>query len=236
MRLNRYLAACGLGSRRAVEDFIRDRRVVINGVVEETLGRDILESDRVEVDGKTVRPDSHEYLLLHKPAGVVTTMFDTHERPTVADLMHGDKRLFPVGRLDVDTSGLLVMTNDGEFANRLSHPRYGVTKTYEALVRGIVSEENLRRLASGVELDDGMTAPATVKLQFVRGNQTCIELVLHEGRNRQVRRMCDVIGHHVDALRRTAYGDLTLGMLAPGKARPINRKELAGLRRATGGS
>ena len=234
MRLNRYLAACGLGSRRSVEEIASSGRVTINGELELTPGRDVAAGDVVRVDGRIVAPDTFEHVLLHKPAGTVTTMSDTHGRPTVADLVPSRARLFPVGRLDTNTTGVLLMTNDGELANRLMHPSYGVDKTYEALVRGLPSDAAITALCLGVTLDDGKTAPAQARVLHTGRGGATIEITVHEGRNHQVRRMCEAVGHPVIALRRTAYGGLMLGQLGMGRHRPLTAGELTALRRATG--
>ena len=234
MRLNRYLAACGLGSRRAVEQLALDGRVTINDVVELTPGRDVADGDVVRLDGRIVAPDAFEYVLLHKPAGTVTTLSDTHGRPTVGDLVRSSARLFPVGRLDTNTTGVLLLTNDGELANRLMHPSFGVDKTYEALVRGTVTDAAVQALCLGVTLDDGKTAPAQARILHTGRGGTTLEITVHEGKNHQVRRMCEAVGHEVIALRRTSYGGLTLGQLGMGRQRALTLAEVEGLRQATG--
>jgi 23S rRNA pseudouridine2605 synthase len=231
-RLNRYLAACGLGSRRGVEELISAGRVTIDGVVATSPGERVGEGAQVAVDGRPTAPDEHAYVLLHKPADVVTTVRDTHGRQTVIDLVGADRRLFPVGRLDAGTTGLLLLTNDGELAARLMHPRHGVEKTYEATVVGAVTAETAARLAAGVELDGRRTAPARVRVLRASGRQSVVELVLHEGRKRQVRRMCEAVGHHVLSLHRSAYAGLRLGTLPPGASRPLRPAELELLRAA----
>ncbi len=231
-RLNRYLAACGLGSRRGVEVFVAEGRVTIDGVVATAPGQRVPEGASVELDGRPVAPDEHAYVLLHKPADVVTTVRDTHGRRTVVDLVGADRRLFPVGRLDADTTGLLLLTNDGELAARLMHPRHGVEKTYEATVRGAMSAESAARLAAGIELDGKRTAPARVRILRASGRSSVVEIVLHEGRKRQVRRMCEEVGHHVISLHRSAYAGLRLGSLAPGASRPLRAAEVELLRAA----
>ncbi len=225
-RLQKVLARVGLGSRRVCEDLIDEGRVTVNGEVA-VLGRRVeIDADLVEVDGAPVgvRPDL-VYYLLNKPAGVVTTSSDTHGRPTVVDLVPAEPRVFAVGRLDLDTEGLLLLTNDGELANRLAHPSHGVEKEYLAEVRGEPSRAALRRLREGIELDDGLTAPAQVALVA----PTLVRLTIHEGRNRQVRRMLDAVGHPVQRLIRTRIGPLTDRRLAPGAWRHLTLDE----RRAT---
>jgi pseudouridine synthase len=226
VRLNRYLASAGVGSRRAVDELIRAGRVTVNGQVGE-LGGAVGEGDVVAVDGRTVAPQELAYLMLHKPPGVVTTASDPQRRRTVLDLVESPQRVYPVGRLDRDTTGLLLLTNDGELANRLAHPRHGVEKTYVAEVEGDPPPDVLRRLAEGVELDDGPTAAARVR----RLGAGRIELVIHEGRNRQVRRMCEAVGHPVRRLHRSAYGSLELGALAEGRWRALTSEEVDALRR-----
>ncbi len=226
VRLNRYLASAGVAARRSADELIRAGRVTVNGAVAE-LGTAVEEGDRVEVDGRPVAVEALVHLMLHKPAGVVTTASDTHGRQTVLDLVHAPERVFPVGRLDRDTTGLLLLTNDGGLAHRLMHPRHGVPKTYRVTVKGTPSDEALARLAGGVELDDGPTAPAEVR----RIGPGELELTIHEGRNRQVRRMCDAVGHPVRTLHRSAYAGLELGGLALGRWRPLTEAEVETLSR-----
>ncbi len=190
------------------------------------------EGARVELDGLPVSPDAHDYVLLNKPKEVVTTVRDTHGRRTVIDLIGADHRLFPVGRLDAETTGLLLLTNDGDLAARLMHPRHGVEKTYEATVRGAVTSLTAARLASGIELDGKRTAPARVKVLHATGRQSVVEIVLHEGRKRQVRRMCEAVGHPVIGLHRSAYAGLRLGALEAGASRSLLPAEVELLRGA----
>ncbi len=229
MRLNRYLARAGVASRRGADELIKAGRVHVNGAVGE-LNTFVQASDVVEVDGARVGKQALAHVLLHKPLGVVTTASDPQGRPTVVDLVGHDSRVVPVGRLDVDTSGALLLTNDGDLAHRLAHPRYGVDKTYVADVEGEPSDDVIRRLAEGVELEDGLTAPARVR----RTGRSRLELVLHEGRNRQVRRMCEAVGHPVRRLRRTGYAGLDVQGVAPGEWRELGGDEVAALRRLVG--
>jgi 23S rRNA pseudouridine2605 synthase len=223
------LAAAGVASRRAVEELIAEGRVTVNGDVAQ-LGRRVdVDHDRVAVDGVpvAVRPGL-VYYLLNKPAGVVSTASDPEGRPTVVSLVPAQPRVFPVGRLDAGTEGLLVLTNDGELAHHLTHPRFGVDKEYVAQVEGRPSPGAVRRLREGVELDDGRTAPARVSLMA----PDTLRLVIHEGRNRQVRRMCDAVGHPVRRLVRTRIGPVADRQLAPGRWRPLTRDEVRRLSEA----
>lgn len=229
IRLQKVLAQRGYGSRRTCEELIEAGRVRVNGEIA-VLGRRIdPDHDLVEVDGHHVgvRPDL-VYYLLNKPAGVVTTARDPQGRRTVVELVPAEPRVFPVGRLDYDTEGLLLLTNDGELTNRLTHPRYGIEKEYLAEVSGTVSAGALRQLRDGVELEDGKTAPAKVS-QPDRG---VLRIAIHEGRNRQVRRMCEAVGHPVTRLVRVRVGPLTDRRLAPGSWRLLTPDELKALEQA----
>jgi 23S rRNA pseudouridine2605 synthase len=228
MRLNAYLARAGVASRRGAEELIRAGRVRVNGEVA-ALATFVEAGDRVELDGRALALEQLAYVLLHKPGGVVTTASDPHGRPTVVQLVGVPQRVVPVGRLDADTTGALLLTNDGPLAHRLMHPRYQVDKVYEAEVEGEPDDEALRRLAEGVELDDGPTAPAGVR----RLGPSRLELTLHEGRKHQVKRMCEAVGHPVRRLHRSAYAGLSLGGVAPGEWRELTQDEVAALRAAT---
>ncbi len=228
-RLQKVLALAGFGSRRVCEDLIDDGRVTVNGEVA-VLGRRVeVDNDIVEVDGVPVgvRPGL-VYYLLNKPAGVVTTADDPGGRPTVVSMVPSEPRVHPVGRLDMDTEGLIIVTNDGELTHRLTHPSFGVDKEYVAEVRGTVGRGALRKLRDGVELDDGPTAPARASTLA----PNIIRLVIHEGRNRQVRRMCEAVGHPVLRLVRTRIGPLRDTLLAPGESRSLTTDEIRGLERA----
>jgi 23S rRNA pseudouridine2605 synthase len=227
MRLNAYLARAGVASRRGAEELIRAGRVRVNGEVA-GLATFVDAGDRVELDGVPLAPEPLAYVLLHKPAGVVTTASDPHGRPTVVGLVGHERRVVPVGRLDADTTGALLLTNDGPLAHRLMHPRYEVEKVYEADVEGEPSAEALRRLEEGVELDDGRTAPARVR----RLGPSRLELTLHEGRKHQVKRMCAAVGHPVTRLQRPVYAGLGLTGLAPGAWRELSAAEVRSLRAA----
>lgn len=228
-RLQKVLARVGIGSRRVCEDLIAEGRVLVDGEVA-VLGRRVdVETALIELDGAPigVRPDLVHYLL-NKPAGVVTTADDPEGRPTVVGLVPTEPRVFPVGRLDFGTEGLLLLTNDGELAHRLTHPSFGVEKEYVAELQGSPSRAALRRLREGIELDDGVTAPARAALL----EPSVLRLTIHEGRNRQVRRMCDAIGHPVVRLIRTRIGPLADRSLAPGAWRELTGDELRSLQRA----
>lgn len=229
-RLQKVLARAGLGSRRTCEELIEDGRVTVNGIVAVLGARVDVDADQVEVDGAPlgIRPDLVHYLL-NKPAGVVTTAEDTHGRPTVVEIVPAEPRVHPVGRLDLDTEGLLLLTNDGTLTHRLTHPSFGVDKEYVAQVEGEPGRGALRRLREGVELDDGITAPAKVSSPA----PNMVKLVIHEGRNRQVRRMCAAVGHPVVRLVRTRIGPLRDPDLRPGEWRRLTQDEVRALERAT---
>ncbi len=229
MRLAKYLAHAGVASRRAAEGLIAAGRVSVDGEPVTDPARDVGEGEGVSVDGRALGgPEPRAAYALNKPVGVVSTARDPQGRPTVLDLVPASGlRLYPVGRLDADSSGLILLTNDGELANRLTHPRFEVPKTYRARLAGApLSERTLRTLRAGVKLEDGLTAPARAR----RLGPHEIELSIHEGRNRQVRRMCEATGHRVLALERVAFGPLRLGGLAPGAHRRLTRAELERLR------
>ena len=224
MRLNAFLARAGVASRRKADELIKAGRVFVNGEPG-LLNTFVSARDRVEVDGRVVTPQRLAYVLLNKPTGVVTTASDPQGRPTVVDLVGHEVRVVPVGRLDVDTTGALLLTNDGELAHRLAHPKYEVEKVYEADVEGEPSDEALRRLAEGVELEDGVTSPADVR----RLGPSEVELAIHEGRNRQVRRMLEAVGHPVRRLHRSRYAGLTLDGLNPSEWRELGESEVESL-------
>lgn len=228
MRLNAFLARAGVASRRKADDLIKSGRVRVNGELGE-LNTFVESRDVVEVDGRPVAKQGLAYVLLNKPAGVVTTASDPQGRPTVVALVEHESRVVPVGRLDVDTTGALLLTNDGPLAHRLAHPRYGVEKVYEVETWREPDDQALRRLAEGVQLEDGVTAPARVR----RLGAARIELVLHEGRNRQVRRMCEAVGHRVRRLHRSVYAGLRVDGLAPGEWRDLTDVELTLIRRTS---
>jgi 23S rRNA pseudouridine2605 synthase len=225
VRLNAYLARAGVASRRGADELIKAGRVHVNGAPGE-LNTFVGTNDTVEVDGRPVEKQALAYLLLHKPAGVVTTARDPHGRPTVVGLVPAEPRVVPVGRLDADTTGALLLTNDGALAHRLAHPRYEVDKVYEAEVEGDPDDEALRRLREGVELDDGRSAPARAR----RLGPGRIELTIHEGRKHQVKRMLEAVGHPVRCLHRSGYAGLDLRGLPAGRWRALTKDEVAALR------
>jgi 23S rRNA pseudouridine2605 synthase len=232
VRLNKFLARCGVASRRAADEFIASGRVRVNGRLTRELGTTIAPGDAVEVDGAPVFPaPSFSYYVLHKPVGVVTTMSDPQGRPTIAGLVPPGARVVPVGRLDYDTSGVLLLTDDGDLTHRLLHPRYGVDKTYRAIVRGDLSPSDIERLAGGVPIDGRMTALAGLRVVARRRGETVVDITLHEGRNRQVRRMFVAVGHPVGSLVRLRFGPISLGDLKPGSTRPLFAAEARALER-----
>ena len=230
MRLAKYLAHGGVASRRKAEEIIGKGLVTVGGEVVTDPARDVGEGDDVRVNGAPVVAEAHEVWAVNKPVGVVSTAREPGSRTPVVDLVETEARLYPVGRLDADSSGLLLLTNDGELANRLTHPRYEVPKAYVARLKAPIADRDLERLRSGVELEDGPTAPAQVK----RHGKREIEVVLREGRNRQVRRMLEAVGNEVVALRRVRFGPLGLGNLKEGAARRLSKDEVARLREAAG--
>jgi 23S rRNA pseudouridine2605 synthase len=229
MRLGKHLAHAGVASRRGAEALVVDGRVTVDGDVVTDPARDVTGREAIAVDGEPVRVDGARVVYaVNKPAGVVSTARDTHGRRTVVDLVPSSHRLYPVGRLDADTTGLILLTNDGDLAYALTHPSFEVPRTYRARVEGRLDERALRALREGVELDDGRTAPARVR----RVGMHEVELTIREGRKRQVKRMLAAVGHPVVALRRVAFGPLRLGELAPGKHRRLTAAEVQRLRKA----
>lgn len=235
MRLAKYLARAGLTSRRQAEVLISEGRVEVNGLVVKKPQTLVTDQDRVVVNGTLVENfEAKRYLLLHKPPGYISTVKDTHNRPTVLDLISGiDTRLYPVGRLDADTSGALLMTNDGEMAFRLTHPSYEVKKKYLALVSGIPNQESLEQLRQGVGIEDSYTAPAGIKLieRMAQSNQALLELTLVEGKKRQVKKMCRAINHPVVKLHREEFAGLKIDRLPEGEHRFLSDQELKWLYR-----
>jgi 23S rRNA pseudouridine2605 synthase len=237
MRLHRYIAQCGVASRRKAEELIREGRVSVNGEPVTAMGVTVGPDDVVEVDGTTLAPPSPEVYLLNKPRGVLTTLSDPGRRPTVAQLLPPSARAVkPVGRLDMDTDGLLLLTNDGELAMRLAHPRYGVEKEYRAIVQGTPDARDLERLQRGVNIEGKKTAPAEAWLASAseRAGTSVLQIVLHEGRKRQVRLMCEAVGHPVVSLTRVRIGPFRLKGMAPGQMRRLGVREVEALRRSVG--
>ena len=229
MRVHRALAQAGVASRRAAEKLVAEGRVTVNGDIA-VVGQVVRDSDVIALDGRRVQAEPIRTYMLNKPMGVVSTASDPEGRPTVLDGLPDDVRLYPIGRLDIDTTGLLLITNDGDLAHRLMHPRSKVPKTYEALVDGRVSSTSVRALRNGIELDDGPTQPARVEvLDRQAPGGTWLRIEITEGRNRQVRRMCEALGHRVRRLVRTRYGGLGLGRLRRGEHRLLTSAELARL-------
>lgn len=225
MRLARYLAHSGVASRRAAEELIRAGRVQVDGETTVDPAYGVEEGREVRFDGRVVAPEAREVWLVNKPVDVISTASEPGSRRPVTDLVDSERRLYPVGRLDADSTGLILLTNDGDLANLLTHPRYEVPKTYRVILRRPFSDADLERLANGVELEDGLTSPAKVE----RLSEVEIEITIHEGRNRQVRRMAEAIGNQVDSLRRISFGPLELGDLARGGVRKLSTREIDSL-------
>jgi 23S rRNA pseudouridine2605 synthase len=222
MRLAKYLAHSGVSSRRRAEELIAAGRVTVAGQKVTDPARDVDEESGVAVDRRPVRPEPREIWMLNKPAGVVSTAREPGRRPAVVELVDSSRRLYPVGRLDADSTGLILLTNDGDLANRLMHPRHGIERAYRVRLRRAATESQLRRLRRGVELEDGPTQPANVR----RTSPRVLEITIGEGRNRQVRRMVEAVGNEVAALKRIRFGPLTLGTLPEGKARKLHPPEV----------
>ena len=237
MRLAKYLAEAGIASRRKAEEFIVQGRVKVNGLLVQEKGYIINpDLDRVEFEGRIITREKKVYILLHKPAGYISSVFDPQGRPTVMDLLKDiTLRVYPVGRLDFDTEGLLLLSNDGEFTNLMIHPRYEMTKTYQALVEGKPDKKSLQMLREGIQLDDGLTAPAQVNILEAYKDKTLLEIEIHEGRKRQVKRMCQAIGHPVISLKRNAFGFLKLQGVALGKYRFLTPVEVNKLKQQASG-
>ena len=228
MRLAKYLAEAGVASRRKAEELIMQGRAKINGLVVKEKGCTINpDVDRVEFDGRIISREEKVYILLNKPAGYISSVFDPQGRPTVMELLKDIKlRIYPVGRLDFDTEGLLLLSNDGDFTNLMIHPRYEINKTYQALVKGKPDKKSLQILQEGIQLEDGITAPARVNILKTFQDRTLLEIEIHEGRKRQVKRMFQAIGHPVINLKRTTFGSLKLQGVAPGKYRFLTPSEV----------
>jgi 23S rRNA pseudouridine2605 synthase len=233
MRINQYIASAGICSRRKADELIADEQVKVNGAVLTTPGYHVEDGDIVEVNGVRIEPaDRKVYYLLNKPAGYVTSTADKEGRPLVTDLVPDEFRVFPVGRLDYNTTGLLILTNDGDLANALMHPSKEFNKKYLVRAQGIVTRNEARRLEKGVDIGGFVTSPAEVELLRHDRNSTIAEIIIHEGKNRQVRRMFKAIGHPVLELCRTGLGDLSIGKLAVGQCRKLSPAEVESLKRA----
>ncbi len=231
MRLQKFLAHAGVASRRAAEEIIRQGRVTVNGENITHMGVDVSDTDTVTVDGRVINCREEKiYIMLHKPVGFVSSAKDQFGRPTVLDLVTGDgMRIYPVGRLDYDTSGLILLTNDGDFTYRMTHPKHEIEKVYEALVSGMPSRDEIGRFEAGLEIENYTTAPAKLKVLFTQGENTLVQVTVHEGRNRQVRKMCQAIGHKVQKLKRISIGPVELKELPEGKWRRLEPEELESL-------
>ncbi|MCL2577955.1 MAG: rRNA pseudouridine synthase [Defluviitaleaceae bacterium] len=227
IRLQKILANAGVASRRKAEELIVEGRVTVNGATITELGTKAKTKDEIAVDGVPIGrvPRKKTYVMLHKPEGVVTTIADEFGRPTVMDYAPANKRLFPVGRLDYETSGLIFLTNDGDWANNLTHPKHEIKKVYIATIRGEPTESELRKFREGIKIDGRLTAPAEIDILRSKNENTKVRITISEGRNRQVRKMCDEIGHPVISLKRIAIGDVKLGDLQPGRWRYLTEGE-----------
>ncbi len=239
VRLHKFIASCGISSRRKAEDLIREGRVEVNGATITDMGVKVGPDDKVIVDGKPLKQPKQYYVLMNKPKGYLTTLSDPHKRPTVAKLLPElGVALKPVGRLDMDTEGLLLFTNDGEFALRMTHPRFGIEKEYMVVVSGEPSPKALKDLATGVFIEGRRTAPAMVEVVRVdrKKGQTTLKITIHEGRNRQIRVMCETVGHLVVSLKRTRIGHLLLREMPSGMCKTLGKVDVDQLLRAVGGA
>jgi len=233
MRLQKFLAHSGVASRRASEELIREGRVSVNGEIVTGMGVTVGEEDTVSLDGKIIsgiEDNEKLYIILHKPVGYVSTARDQFGRPAVTDLVQDVKsRIYPVGRLDYDTSGLLLLTNDGEFTYRLTHPKHEIDKVYRAEVSGIPSRSEIEKFEKGLAIEDYVTSPAKLQLLSAKGGNAAVLVTIHEGKNRQVRKMCEAIGHKVLSLKRISIGPIALGKLPEGKWRKLTPEEVESL-------
>ena len=231
VRLQKYIASCGVASRRAAEKLIEEGRVSVNGQIVTEQGVKVTPKDKVMLDGKPIKPEGKKvYIMLNKPEGYICAVSDDRERPCVVDLIEGiEERIFPVGRLDYDTTGLLLLTNDGEFMQSLTHPSYEIWKTYRAVVKGTPNEKHVEEFARGIELEDGKTEPAVLEVVGYKGKNAIVEVSIKEGRNRQVRRMLEAINHRVIKLKRVKIGGLELGDLKTGAWRYMKERDFKDL-------
>ncbi len=233
MRLQKYLALCGVASRRGAEKLITDGRVSVNGAVVTELGTKVSPGDKVGVDGKIVSGGERKvYIALNKPVGYLSSAADDRGRRTVIDLVRDDfpERLYPVGRLDYDTEGLIFLTNDGDFTYAVTHPKHNIDKTYQAVIRGRLSENEVLALCRGVDIDGFTTSPATVDIDHERDGKSTVRITIHEGKNRQVRRMFEAVGHDVIRLKRISVGRVSLGSLKSGQWRELTEREIKALK------
>jgi 23S rRNA pseudouridine2605 synthase len=231
MRLQKYLAEVGIASRRKSEELIRDGAVKVNGISVTEMGYRVTGEEVIEVNGRIV-PGSPKkvYVMLNKPVGYISTAKDQFGRPSVIELIKGvNVRIYPVGRLDYDTSGLIILSNDGEFTYKMTHPKHEIKKVYSAMIYGIPSQEEIRAFKSGLRIEDYITSKANIKIIEIVGDKSWVEITIHEGKNRQVRKMCDAIGHPVIKLKRTAIGSLNIGDLKEGNWRYLDKKEIESL-------
>lgn len=228
MRINKYIAQAGVASRRKADELIANGNVKVNGLTLKEPGYDVVTGDVVEVNGRKIEAEEKKvYILLHKPVGYITSVSDDRDRPTVMDLVQDvDARIFPVGRLDYNTSGMLIMTNDGDFAYRLSHPKHEMPKTYRAVVAGVLSKEKCAKLSEGVDIGGFVTSKAKVEVVKGHPRSTVVDITIHEGKNRQVRKMFKAVGNNVQELQRIAIGDIRLGRLAEGHYRKLTKDEV----------
>lgn len=233
MRLQKYLALCGIASRRAAEKLITDGRVSVNGTVVTELGTKVSPKDKIAFDGKIVSLDEKKiYIAINKPVGYLSSASDDRGRKTVVDLVKDDftERLYPVGRLDYDTEGLIFLTNDGDFTYAVTHPKHNINKTYEAIIRGKLTEDEVVSLCRGVDIDGFITSPAFLDILEEREGKSVVQLTIHEGRNRQVRKMFEAVGHRVLKLKRISVGKVKLGSLKPGQWRELTEREIKSLK------
>ncbi|HEY9062460.1 MAG TPA: pseudouridine synthase [Pseudobacteroides sp.] len=231
IRLQKYLAEVGIASRRKSEELIRDGFVKVNGITVTEMGHRVTGEEAIEVNGKIISGSQKKiYVMLNKPVGYISTAKDQFGRPSVVELIKGiSERIYPVGRLDYDTSGLIILSNDGEFTYKMTHPKHEIKKVYNALIHGVPNQEELRAVKNGLRIEDYITSKAGIKILDIEGDKCWVEIAIHEGKNRQVRKMCDAIGHPVIKLKRIAIGSLTLGDLKEGNWRYLNKKELEAL-------
>lgn len=228
-RLQKYMARCGIASRRKCEELILGGNVKVNGNIIKELGTKVVEGrDSVEYNNKEIKPEENKvYFALNKPEGYISSVKDEKNRQTVIDLINVNERIYPIGRLDYDSSGLLILTNDGEIYNKIIHPRVELTKKYIAIVEGIFTEQELEKFKSGIDIGGYITAPALIKIININGGQSTVEIGIHEGKNRQIRRMCSALNHNVIALKRISIGEIKLGDLKKGEYRGLTNSELA---------